>query len=149
MGADAAVNYRDAGNLHEAVRRACPDGVDVYFDNTGSPILEAALANVNLRARIPVCGMISTYNVEAGVPGPTNLSQIIGRRVTMRGFLIRDHMERRPDFLAEVAPLVADGQIRRRETVLDGLDGVPAAFIGLFSGDNVGKMVVRLRQGDE
>lgn len=147
LGADAALSYRDEGRLTEAVRGACPEGVDVYFDNTGGAILEAALANVNQFARAPVCGMISTYNVEGGAPGPSNLTQIIGKRVTMRGFLIRDHMERRADFLAEVGPLVRDGVVSHRETVVQGLDRAPDAFIGLFRGDNVGKMVVNLRPG--
>ena len=148
LGAHAAVNYRSEADMAGAVRRACPDGVDVYFDNTGGPILQAALANANLAARMPICGMISTYNAEGGSPGPSNLTQIIGGRITVRGFLIRDHGDRRPEFLAEVAPLVRDGSLRRRETIVEGLERAPEAFIGLFSGQNIGKMVVSLSQDD-
>jgi NADPH-dependent curcumin reductase CurA len=148
LGADAALNHRSEADMTAAVRRACPDGVDVYFDNTGGVILEAALANANLGARMPVCGMISTYNAEGGAPGPSNLTQIIGSRITVRGFLIRDHGARRPDFLAEVAPMVRDGTLRRRETIVEGLERAPEAFIGLFSGQNIGKMVVSVPLDD-
>ena len=144
LGADAALNHRRELDMTAAVRRECPDGVDVYFDNTGGAILEAALANANLSARMPVCGMISTYNAEGGAPGPSNLMQIIGKRITVRGFLIRDHGARRPEFLGEVAPLVRDGSLHRRETIVEGLERAPEAFIGLFSGQNIGKMVVSL-----
>jgi|SaaInl4_135m_RNA_FD_contig_31_1176991_length_2324_multi_5_in_0_out_0_2 NADPH:quinone reductase len=148
LGADAALNYRSEPDMTAAVRRACPDGVDVYFDNTGGVILEAALANANLAARMPICGMISTYNAEGGAPGPANLTQIIGSRVTVRGFLIRDHGDRRPEFLAEVAPLVRDGSLHRRETIVEGLEQAPEAFMGLFTGQNIGKMVVSVPWDD-
>ena len=145
LGADVALNRRDEADMTAAVRRSCAEGVDIYFENTGGATLEAALANVNEFARMPVCGMISTYNEPTGAPGPPNLTQVIVKRVTMRGFLVRDHMALRGEFLAEVAPMVRDGAIHRRETIVEGLERAPDAFIGLFRGRNIGKMVVSLR----
>jgi NADPH-dependent curcumin reductase CurA len=143
LGADAAINYRKA-DLEPALRAACPSGVDVHFENVGGAILDAVLGLVNPFARIALCGMISQYNVDPPPPGPRNLRNMVGNRVLMQGFIISDHMKRYPEFLAEVGGWLTAGRIRYQETVVDGLERAVPAFLGLFSGENTGKMVVRL-----
>ena len=144
LGADAAINYRKAGALDAALREACPKGVDVSFENVGGAILDAVLGQVNPFARIVLCGMISQYNLETPAPGPGNIRNMVGNRVLMQGFIISDHMNRYPEFIAEVGGWLRAGRIRYQETVVEGLDRAVTAFLGLFSGDNTGKMVVRL-----
>jgi NADPH-dependent curcumin reductase CurA len=144
LGADAAINYRKAGDLAAAVREACPKGIDVYYENVGGAILDAVLAVVNPFARIALCGMISQYNMETPPPGPSNLRNMVGNRVLMQGFIISDHLQRYPEFLAEVGGWLRAGRIKYQETVVKGLDRAVTAFLGLFSGDNTGKMVVKL-----
>jgi NADPH-dependent curcumin reductase CurA len=143
LGFDAAFNYRDgpvAGQLAEAA----PEGIDVYFDNVGGEHLEAAIGALRLRGRAALCGAISQYNATEPAPGPRNLMQAVGKRLTLRGFIVSDHGARTADFVAEVAPWLAAGRIHHRETVVDGLDHAPDAFIGLLAGENTGKMLVRL-----
>ncbi|EIE97253.1 NADP-dependent oxidoreductase [Saccharomonospora glauca] len=143
LGFDAAFNYKDAP-VREQLREAAPDGVDVYFDNVGGEHLEAAIGALNVHGRIAVCGMISQYNATEPTPAPRNLAQIIAKRFTMRGFLVGDHAHLRPKFLDEVAPLVREGKIVYTETVVDGIQRAPQAFLDLLSGGNTGKMLVRL-----
>ena len=144
LGADAAINYKTPGNLFEALRDACPQGIDIYFENVGGPLLDMVLRLVNPFARIPLCGMISQYNLDPPDPGPRHLFSLIGNRVHMQGFIISDHLSLYPEFLAEVGGWLKSGRIKREETIVEGIENAPAAFLGLFSGDNVGKMVVRL-----
>jgi NADPH-dependent curcumin reductase CurA len=144
LGADAAINYRKAGDLGQALREACPRGVDVYYENVGGAILDAVLGLVNPFARIALCGMISQYNLDVPAPGPGNIRNMVGNRVLMQGFIISDHMKRYPEFVAEVGGWLKAGRIKYQETVVDGIDQAVTAFLGLFSGDNTGKMVVRL-----
>ena len=144
LGADVAINYRTAGDPYEALRKACPNGVDIYFENVGGPLLDAVLRLVNPYARIPLCGMISQYNLEVPEPGPRYLFSMIGNRVTMQGFIISDHMARYPEFLAEVGGWLKAGRIKYEETIVEGIDRAVTAFLGLFRGDNTGKMVVKL-----
>jgi len=144
LGADAAINYRKAGDLLDALRPACPKGIDIYFENVGGPLLDAVLRLLNPFARIPLCGMISQYNLDPPEPGPRYLFSIIGNRARMQGFIISDHLSLYPEFLAEVGGWLKAGRIKREETVVEGIENAPKAFLGLFSGDNLGKMVVRL-----
>ena len=144
LGADAVVNYRTAGDLHEALKRACPNGIDIYFENVGGAMLDAVLRLINPQARIPLCGMISQYNLEVPEPGPRYLFSMIGNRALMQGFIISDHMRRYPEFLAEVGGWLKAGRLKYEETIVDGLDRAVGAFLGLFTGENTGKMVVRL-----
>jgi len=144
LGADAAINYRMPGDLFEALREACPKGIDIYFENVGGPLLDMVLRQVNPSARIPLCGMISQYNLDPPDSGPRHLFSMIGNRVLMQGFIISDHLSLYPEFLAEAGAWLRSGRIKREETVVDGIENAPKAFIGLFSGENVGKMVVRL-----
>ncbi|HEV8225800.1 MAG TPA: NADP-dependent oxidoreductase, partial [Methylomirabilota bacterium] len=119
-------------------------GIDIYFENVGGPLLDMVLRQVNPFARIPLCGMISQYNLDPPDPGPRYLFSMIGNRVHMQGFIISDHLSLYPEFLAEVGGWLKSGRIKREETIVDGIENAPKAFLGLFSGDNVGKMVVRL-----
>jgi NADPH-dependent curcumin reductase CurA len=144
LGAEAAINYKKARDLFEALRQACPKGIDIYFENVGGPLLDAVLRLVNPFARIPFCGMISQYNLDPPDPGPRYLFSIIGNRVLLQGFIISDHLALYPEFLAEVGGWVRARRIRSGETVVEGIENAPKAFLGLFSGDNLGKMVVRL-----
>jgi hypothetical protein len=146
-GADVALNYREyrnAGQLTKALAEAAPKGVDGYFENVGGMHLEAALNCIALGGRIALCGMISMYNSTAPEPGPSNLVNMIGRGVMAQGFIISNYLPLAPQFAFEVAPLLAQGKIKFRESVYEGLDKAPEAFIGLFKGENFGKAVVRV-----
>ncbi len=143
LGFDAAINYHDE-NLEEALARHCPDGIDVYFDNVGGDHLQAALGLMNPFGRIPVCGMISQYNNTTPMPGPNNLTNVVRSRLTLQGFIISDHLDRRPAFVAEMGKWLREGTIKGRETIVEGLENAPRAFIGLLQGENTGKMLVKL-----
>lgn len=143
LGYDAAFNYRD-GNVSEQLAAAAPDGIDVYFDNVGGDHLEAALWSLNRNGRVAVCGTISSYNSEKPVPGPRNLHQILVNRLTIRGFIILDHSDRFGAMIGEVGPWLANGQLVAEETIADGLDNAPTAFLDMLRGKNTGKMIVRL-----
>jgi hypothetical protein len=140
---DAAFDYKDAP-VAEQLAVAAPDGIDLYFDNVGGEHLEAAIGALRRDGRVAMCGAISGYNATEPAPGPRNLHLAIGKRLTLRGFIVTDHAARLGDLFAEVAPLVRDGRIAFRETVVEGLENAPAAFRGLLRGENLGKMVVRL-----
>ncbi|WFF42768.1 NADP-dependent oxidoreductase [Salinicola endophyticus] len=141
-----AVNYRgkDVEALTQALAEAAPEGIDVYYENVGGPLLDAALANLRDHARIAVCGLIDRYNDAQAGDGPRNLNRLLFRKARMEGFIVAEHWAHYPTFLAEVAPRVAAGEVRYRETVVEGLERTPEAFLKLFSGDNEGKMLVRL-----
>ncbi|WP_252106448.1 MULTISPECIES: NADP-dependent oxidoreductase [unclassified Halomonas] len=135
---------RTAGELSDAIRLASPEGIDVYFENVGGICLEAALSQLNEGARIAVCGMIDSYNAEKPAPGPSNLSQLVVRKAKMQGFIVADHWSNYGYFLNEVAPQVAEGKFDYKETVEEGLERTPDAFLALFEGANTGKMLVKL-----
>ncbi len=125
-------------------KESLADGIDVYFDNVGGEQLEAAIGALRPFGRVIGCGQIARYNDERPEPGPRNISFLVTKRLRMQGFIVTDHFSLFPQFLAEVGPWVADGSIAHRETVLDGIERVPEAFAGLFRGDNIGKMLVRV-----
>jgi NADPH-dependent curcumin reductase CurA len=143
LGFDAAFDYHDAP-VRDRLAEAAPDGIDVYFDNVGGEHLEAAIGALNVHGRVTVCGMISVYNATEPTPAPRNLSQLISKRLTMRGMLVRDHYDLTQRFLAEVSPLVADGRIKHRETVFEGLRCAPEAFLSMLQGGGIGKNLVRI-----
>ena len=143
LGFDAALNYRD-GDVAGQLAALAPEGIDVYFDNVGGEHLEAALEVLNRNGRVAMCGAISQYNATEPVPGPRNLGNAVGKRLTLRGFIVSDHGDRMRAFAEEVGGLLRDGRIKHRETVVEGLDRAPEAFIGLLRGQNTGKMLVRL-----
>ncbi|CAA0109324.1 Putative NADP-dependent oxidoreductase YfmJ [BD1-7 clade bacterium] len=144
LGVDAVVNYKTCGNLESAISEACPEGIDVYFENVGGAHLEAVLNLMNDHGRIAVCGMIDQYNATEAAPGPVNLGQLIVKKLTMRGFIVFDHWQGYPAFVETMSQWIKNGDISWKETVLDGIEQAPAAFIGLFSGKNMGKMLVKL-----
>jgi NADPH-dependent curcumin reductase CurA len=141
---DGVINYRDTDDLSGALEAHAPQGIDVYYENVGGDHLEAALDHINLYGRIAVCGMISGYNDRANMKGPRNLFKLTTQRVKMQGFIVSDHWTEYPDFVREAADLVRAGKLVWRETVYDGLEKAPEAFIGLFDGKNTGKMLVKL-----
>lgn len=144
LGADAAINYKSAASLTQAVHAAAPEGVDVYFDNVGGESLEAALDVARPYARFVECGMISQYNDENPAPGPRNLNNIVTKRLTLRGFIAPEFSDVRPAFRSEMEGWVREGLVQSRETVVHGIEHAVAAFLQLFRGDNVGKVLVRL-----
>lgn len=143
LGFDACLNYKDAP-VAEQLAELAPDGIDLYFDNVGGEHLEAALGALRRGGRVAMCGAISQYNATDPAPGPRNIGLVVGKRLTLRGFIVSDHAALMPQFLREVGPWVHAGRLTVRETVVDGLDRAPEAFIGLLRGDNTGKMLVRL-----
>ncbi len=145
LGFDVAFDYHD-GPVHKQLRAAAPDGIDVYFDNVGGDHLEAAIGSLNTHGRVAMCGSISTYNATEAVPGPRNMFEVVGRRLSLRGYIILDHYDRHSAFAQEVGAWVRDGRVKFRETIVDGgVEAAPQAFIDLLRGANTGKMVVRLR----
>ncbi|MFG6666120.1 NADP-dependent oxidoreductase [Halomonas sp. HNIBRBA4712] len=135
---------RTAKELGDAIALASPEGIDVYFENVGGTCLEAALDHLNEGARIAVCGMITSYNERQEGVGPGNLFQIVARRARMQGFIVADHWSNYGYFLNDVAPQVAKGTFDYQETVEEGLERTPDAFLALFEGGNTGKMLVKL-----
>jgi NADPH-dependent curcumin reductase CurA len=143
-GFDGAFNYK-AGPVREQLNREAPDGIDVYFDNVGGETLEAALSALRVHGRIIACGGISGYNEGNPRPaGPSNLMNIVAKRLTMKGFIVSDWLDRRAEFEQEVGGYFRAGKLKHKETVVKGIDQAVAAFIGLFHGQNIGKMVVEL-----
>jgi NADPH-dependent curcumin reductase CurA len=134
-----AFNYKET-----AAEEALADGIDVYFDNVGGQQLEAALTALRPFGRVAACGAISRYNDQQAEPGPRNLGFIVTKRLRVQGFIVSDHTASFGDFLRAVTPWVAGGKIEWRETIVDGIENVPAAFAGLFRGANTGKMLVRV-----
>jgi len=143
LGFDAVINYRSE-NVGKALADACPSGIDVYFDNVGGEILEAVIANLALRGRIVMCGAISQYNEAIPEPGPRNLSALISKRGRMEGFIILDFLPRAGEAIAQLATWVMAGNVKFSVDVMEGLDSAPAALEKLFTGQNIGKMLVRL-----
>lgn len=147
LGADACVDYRAAGDyagLLGALRSAAPKGIDVCFDNVGGDHFQAAIEMARPFARMAICGMISQYNNTEPAPGPNNVIQIVGKQLTIRGFIVSTHADMQPQFLADMAGWIGSGQMKFEETVMTGIENAPAAFMGLFSGQNKGKMLVKL-----
>jgi NADPH-dependent curcumin reductase CurA len=144
IGVDHIIDYKAQKDLNAALAAAAPDGIDVYFDNVGGAHLEAALNSAKLFARFAMCGMISIYNATKPEPGPSNLAQIIGRNVRMEGFIVSHHFGMMPQYIADLSKWVAEGKVTWKETVFEGIEKAPDAFIGLFKGENLGKMLVKL-----
>jgi NADPH-dependent curcumin reductase CurA len=142
LGFDACINYK-TDDLVPALRAACPNGVDIYFENVGGAVFAAILRVINKGARIPLCGIISEYNATGNPAGP-NLRPLLVQRALIKGFIVSDHNDRAGAFVQEVAPHVMSGRIKFREDIVDGLPNAPEAFIGLLKGKNFGKLMVRV-----
>ena len=143
-GVDTIINYKTCGNISKALAEAAPKGIDVYFENVGGEHLQAALDVMNPFGRIAACGMIASYNNVEPVQGPNNLMLIVGKKIRINGFIVSDHGDMRDQFLSEMIPWIQAGKVKSRETVLEGIDNAVDAFLGLFSGENFGKMIVKL-----
>lgn len=149
LGYDICLDHRahDAASLSAMIKDAAPNGVDAYFESVGGKTLEAVLTRMNTGGRIALCGMIAWFSgqgVGEAQTLPAVWRQILTRRLTVQGFIIFDHFHRIPDFLSEVAPMVANGQVRYRETIADGIEAAPQAFLDMLSGGNFGKQLVRV-----
>lgn len=143
LGFDAAFNYNEV-DLEAALATAAPEGIDVYFDNVGYDHLQAAINHLNDFGRVALCGSIAGYNAAEPLPGPNNLAAIVRKRLTLRGFIVSDHADRRPEFQSAMQRWIAEGELRPEETVVEGLDQAVDAFRALFDGGNTGKMLVSL-----
>ena len=144
LGFDECIN-RNTQDLSSALKAACPDGIDVYFDNTAGAILEAVLQQINLGARIPLVGLISQYNAENPPPGP-NLMPLLVKRALIKGFLVSDYQQRQAEFLNDVVQWLQAGKLKYKEDVVEGLENAPRAFIGLLQGKNFGKLIVKVSE---
>ena len=141
---DAAIDYKAETKLARALAAAAPEGIDVYFDNVGGEHLEAAIAVANKDARFAICGMISQYNLTARPQAPANLTTLMTKGLRLQGFIVYEHLDLKTAFHAALGRWHKEGRIHWRETIRDGLESLPAALIGLFRGENLGKMLIRL-----
>ena len=144
FGFDEALNYKTTPNLKDAIAKACPAGVDIYFDNVGGAISDSVIANLNAYARVPVCGTIANYNDTIDQLSPSLLPQVVYKFLTIQGFLIADFATRFPEGLALLVTWLKAGKLHYSETILEGFEHLPDAFIGLFEGRNEGKMIVKI-----
>ncbi len=144
LGLDAAVDYKAEPDLFAALKRECPKGIDVYFENVGGEIFDHVLRLANPFARIPLCGMISQYNNTAPSDGPRFMTMIIGKRIKIQGFIISDHLAKMPEFFGEAGAWLKSGKMKYRETIVQGVENAPNAFLGLLRGENIGKMLVKV-----
>jgi len=148
-GVDAVINYKTTDDLAKELGKLAPDGIDVYFDNVGGDHLEAAIDHMKDFGRIVCCGMISTYNATEQASAPRNLFKVIGKRLRVQGFIVRDHMADREEFVHDVSMLIRDRKIVWEDTITEGLENAPDAFIGLFEGDNLGKALVHISKENQ
>lgn len=144
LGVDSAINYKRVDDLSAELGKHCPDKIDIFFDNVGGDHLEAALYHMNRFGRIVGCGIISELNSTAPVPGPPNLVYLYTQRVKFQGFISGDYSDQLPQFYEDMGRWIKEGRMKWRETILEGIENAPKAFVGLFKGDNVGKMLVKI-----
>ena len=143
FGFDQAINYKTTTNLKKAIAEACPNGVDIYFDNVGGEISDAVISLMNFHSRIPLCGQISLYNNTDNATGPRLQPILLTRSILMQGFIVGDYKSLFPEATQQLAQWVRDGKLKFTETIIHGFDQLPAALIGLFNGENEGKMIVQ------
>jgi NADPH-dependent curcumin reductase CurA len=144
LGYDAAFNYHDSKSLPKSIAEACPEGIDVNFENVGGEIFEAALWNMRDFGRVALCGMIANYNDEKMQPGPRGMAVIVMRRLRIQGFIVTDHPEACHEYAVKAATWLAEGKLKYRETVAEGIENAPGAFISMLKGGNTGKQIVQL-----
>ena len=143
FGFDEGINYKTTEDIRKAISEACPDGVDVYYDNVGGAISDAVLANINFGARITICGQIALYNATEAPKGPRPQPILLTNSAMMKGFIVGDYSDRFPEAATQLAEWVKSGELKFEETIIQGFDKLPEAFIGLFHGENKGKMIVK------
>lgn len=144
LGFDAAINYRTE-DLPKALSAACPDGIDIYFDNVGGVILDACLKQMNLKGRIVTCGLISQYSATQPVPGPYNYAMIVMQRLRVEGFIVLDYADRYPEAIAAIGQWMSEGKIKVRTEIVDGLENATVSLRKLFTGANTGKLMIRVK----
>ena len=145
LGFDAAIDYKSE-DVIASLRKHCPKGIDVYFDNVGGDILDAVLAQINLGARVVLCGGISQYNNTTPVKGPSNYLSLLMNRATMKGMLVLDFVDRYPQAAREMAGWMAAGKLKSREDIVEGLQNFPEALLKLFTGENFGKLILKVAE---
>jgi len=143
LGFDACIDYK-AGSVRDGLKAHCPKGVDVYFDNVGGDILDTVLTRINMKARIVICGAISQYNATAPVKGPSNYLSLLVNRARMEGIVVFDYAKRYPEAVREIAGWMAQGKFTSREDIVEGIDQFPETLLKLFSGENFGKLVLKV-----
>ena len=143
LGFDAAIDYKNE-NLHNALKRDCPKGIDVYFDNVGGEILDTALTRLNVGARVVLCGAISQYNSKEAIVGPANYLSLLVNRARMQGMVVMDYAERFPDALKELSGWIQDGTLKSQEHIVEGLEHFPQTLQMLFTGENFGKLILKV-----
>lgn len=143
LGFDAAINYKTE-DVAAALKTTCPDGIDVYFDNVGGDILDACLKQMNLGGRIPTCGLISQYNATGEVPGPVNYPMVLMQRLTIRGFIVLDFADRYPEAIGALSGWMAEGKLKVRQDIVDGLENALETLKKLYTGANTGKLMIRV-----
>ena len=143
LGFDEVFDYRETSPRH-ALRQLAPDGIDLYFDNVGGDHLEAAIGALRTYGRVVACGSISRFNDSEPAPGPRNMFLVVTKRLRIEGFIISDHFDRFGEFIREASEWVREGRLRYRETVVEGIENAPQAFLGLLRGENIGKMLVKV-----
>lgn len=144
VGCDAVINYRKAGDMKAELRKACPSGIDVYFDNVGGPLLEDVLSHINIGARIAICGAIAGYNAVEPQPGPRNMWQFLVRRAHLQGFLLSDYWTEFAPAQKAIEEMLAQGKLVFSEDIVQGFEQIPTAFLKLFDGSNSGKLMVKI-----
>jgi hypothetical protein len=144
FGFDQVINYKTTTNIYKAVKEACPDGVDVYFDNVGGTISDAVISAINFHARIALCGQISLYNSKEIPMGPRVQPMLLTRSVLMQGFIVSNYQNRFPEGMKQLSNWVQEGKLSFTQTIVDGFDQLPTALLGLFEGANTGKMIVKV-----
>lgn len=147
LGFDAVVNYKSTG-FEAELKSACPDGVDIYFENVGGAVSDAVIALLNQNARIPLCGQISLYNLDGADQGPRIQPQLLVKRALIKGFIVGDYAEQFPEAIVQLAHWVQGEKIHYTETVLEGFEKLPEAFLGLFKGSNTGKLLVKAAEAE-
>jgi len=145
LGFDAAIDYKSE-EVSSALRKHCPNGIDVYFDNVGGDILDAVLTQINLGARIVICGAISQYNNTTPIRGPSNYFYLLIKRATMKGMLVTDFMDRYTQAAREMAGWMGAGKLKSREDIVEGLQNFPEVLLKLFTGENFGKLILKVAE---
>ena len=142
-GFDAAINYRSE-DVGDALDRHCPGGIDINFENVGGPIMDAVMARLNDFSRMPLCGLISSYNDTEPTPGPYAFANLLMRRTLLKGFIVIDYLDRFPEGIEAMAGWLLQGKLHFETDIVEGLENIPKTFLRLFSGKNLGKLVVRV-----
>ncbi len=146
LGFDAAFNYKTNPDYRAKLSELCPEGIDVYFDNVGGPITDAVFLSINVGARIAICGQISQYNAAKPEVGPRLLGMLIVKRARVEGFLVSDYTARFPEGLEHLTRWVREGRLKYRESIVEGIENAPKAFIGMLQGQNIGKQLVKIAE---